>query len=112
MNYLSSRRRLHHPVALGCACTPRKIGDRIHLRRGPQLTLVFKIDRVEIFRTKPNGGDPEMWTAHPDRPGIYVLVGEWPVREGSFDAEEAKKRAMTAHLIAETLFDLDRWMVA
>ena len=112
MNYFSSRRKLHHPVALGCAYTSRQTGDRINLRRGPQLTLVHKIDRVEIFQAKSSGGHPEMWTAHPDRPGIYVRVGEWPRCDAPLDVEEARKRAVTAHLIAETLFDLDHWGVS
>ncbi len=76
------------------------------------MTLVHIIDGVEIFYAKADRGRPEMWTAHPDRPGIYVLVGQLPLTNGSFNAEEAKKRARTAHLIAETLFDLDHWEVA
>jgi hypothetical protein len=105
------QRNLHYPVALGCSCVPKKVGDRVWLRRGPQLILLRIEEGVEIYYARSGRGRPDMWTAHRERPGVYVRVGEWPDSGLSFDVEEAKKRARTAYLIAETLFDLDRWMV-
>lgn len=106
------QRNLHYPVALGCSCVPKKVGDRVWLRRGPQFIFFHIEEGVEIYYAQSGRGRPDMWTAQPDGPGVYVRIGEWPDSRSPFDAAEAKKRARTSHLIAETLFDLDRWMVA
>lgn len=107
---MKKHRHPPHPIATGPAKTPKQLGDRVRLSNGLELTLVYVEGRAVLFRAAPAGEQPEMWSALADRPGVFVRVGEWPHGpKEAFDVDEAVKRAHTAQLIAETLFDLNQW---
>lgn len=101
----------YHPIATGPARLPKELGDRITLDNGLELILIYIEDMTPIFRAQAAGSTwHQMWTSHMDRPGLYIRVGDWPRGpKACFDTDDAIDRALDAQLIAETMFDLDKW---
>ena len=71
----------------------------LHVARGPEvllmlngqtlpvgceldLQLVYVEDSIPLFKTKPRGSRPELWTASEDHPGYYYRCCRWPSRCG------------------------------
>ena len=99
-----------HPIAIGPVHLTKKLGARIRLGNGLDLTLAHCEGATALFWANPAGLLPQLWTSHEDRPGLYIRVGECPRGPNAvFDVKEAIKRARIAQLIAEALFDLDHW---